>query len=80
MAKFTGDSHCGADVRTDTLQFSIKGTGNTVEDSYSSLTDDGFSGVKVVVDRTETSSPCGGDSSVLGDFEMSSQELDPTPK
>lgn len=76
VAKFEGESHRGAGVRIDALQFSIKGILYSVEDAYSSLTDKGFTGVKVVVGRKETALPCDGDANVSGEFEMISQELD----
>jgi hypothetical protein len=51
-----------------------------VEDSYSSLIDKGFAGVKVVVGRKETALACDGDANVDGEFGMLSQELDPGPQ
>jgi hypothetical protein len=79
VAKFSGESHRGAGVRIDALQFAIGGIRYTVEDSYSSLTDDGFAGVKVVVGRKETVLACNGDANVDAEFEMISQELEPIP-
>jgi hypothetical protein len=80
VAKFTGESTRGAGVRIDALEFAIGGIRYTVEDSYSSLIDKGFAGVKVVVGRKETALACDGDANVDGEFGMLSQELDPGPQ
>lgn len=77
VAKFTGESHRGAGVRIDALEFAIGGIRYTVEDSYSTLTDKGFAGVKVVVGRKESELACEGDANVDGEFGMLSEELDP---
>lgn len=80
VAKFTGESHRGAGVRIDALAFAISGVRYTVEDAYSSLTDDGFAGVKVVVGRKETAIACDGDANVDDEFQRVAEELDPTPR
>lgn len=78
VARFEGESHRGAGVRVDALAFAIGGIRYTVEDSYSSLTDQGFAGVKVMVGRKETALACDGEANVDGEFELITQELDPT--
>jgi hypothetical protein len=80
VSKFAGESHRGAGVRLDALSFTISGIGYTVEDSYSSLTNNGFDGVKVVVGRKETALTCVGDAEVDGEFELITEELDPAQR
>lgn len=80
VAKFTGESHRGVGVRIDALHFSIGSIRYAVEDAYSSLTDGGFTGVKVVVGGKVTAWACEGDANVDGEFEMVSQELDPAQR
>jgi hypothetical protein len=76
VRQFEGGSERGAGVRINTLNFTISGIRYTVEDSYSSLTNQGFAGVKVVVGRKETALRCEGEASVDEEFDMVTQELD----
>jgi hypothetical protein len=79
LTRFEGGSERGAGVRINTLHFAINGIRYTVEDSYSSLTNQGFAGVKVVVGRKETALRCEGDVNVDEEFDMVTQELDSAP-
>jgi hypothetical protein len=67
-------------VRIGALHFAINGIHYAVEDSYSSLTNEGFAGVKVVVGRKETALACDGDANVDEEFDLVTQELDSTSK
>jgi hypothetical protein len=80
VSKFEGVSRRGAGVRINSLDFKIGEVAYSVEDSYSELTKEGYTGVKVVVGRKETSLPCRGNATVDSDFEMISQELDQLQK
>lgn len=67
-------------MRINSLDFKIGDVAYSVEDSYSELTKEGDSGVKVVVERKETSFPCRGDATLDSEFELISQELDSPQK
>lgn len=76
VPKFEGVSRQGGGVRIHSLDFRIGEVAYSVEDSYSELTKEGYTGVKVLVGRKETSLPCRGDATVDPEFELISQELD----
>jgi hypothetical protein len=80
VSKFEGVSRQGGGVRINSLDFEIGDVAYSVENSYSELTKEGYTGVKVVVDRKETSFPCRGDAALDSEFEMISQELDSLQK
>lgn len=77
VSRFKGESRRGAGVRINALDFKIASVAYSVEDSYSELTKEGFTGVKVIVGRKQTSFPCQDDATIDSEFEMITRELDP---
>jgi hypothetical protein len=77
VSRFEWESRRRAGVRINALDFKIASVAYSVEESYSEMTKEGFTGVKVIVGSKETGFPCQDDATLDSEFDMITRELDP---
>jgi len=80
--QFTGESRWGAGVRLHTVEFTNNGVRYLIENSYSSLTEYSFLGVRVTPSRSRRTVElhCRLNGSTTDQFESLASLLDPAPR
>lgn len=82
LMQFTGESRWGAGVRLHTVEFKNHGARYLIENSYSSLTEESFLGVRVTPSHSQQAVDlhCRLNGSITDRFESLAALLDPVPR